>query len=189
MPRTEKDNGNGKNSRLQRKKRGSGGNDDDDEVDSKGNIRGLIAYSDETDEEEESPRISRRGFKPRKAAVVAKEKIKAKLQAQPKKPLEVKKHADARRRPEKPRLRKYVSEEETSISEDEDEEEDEEEEDGEEEDGEEEDEDGTEEDEEDDDEDYDEDDEDGSSPRKMILNFGFGGASEEVDTRMVPKRV
>jgi ATP-dependent Lon protease len=188
MPRTEKDNGNGKNSRLQRKKRGSGGNDDDDEVDSKGNIRGLIAYSDETDEEEESPRISRRGFKPRKAAVVAKEKIKAKLQAQPKKPLEVKKHADARRRPEKPRLRKYVSEEETSISEDEDEEEDEEEEDGEEEDGEEEDEDGTEEDEEDDDEDYDEDDEDGSSPRKMILNFGFGGASEEVDTRMVPKR-
>ena len=125
MPRAEKDTSNAKNAkdskeaRVQRKKRGSGANDDDDEVDSKGNIRGLIAYSDETDEEE-SPRISRRGFKPRKAAVVAKEKIKAKLQAPLKKPLETKKHVDARRRPEKPRLRKYVSEEETSISEDED---------------------------------------------------------------------
>jgi len=38
------------------KKRGQPANDDDD-VDSKGNIRGLIAYSDESyEEEEESPR-------------------------------------------------------------------------------------------------------------------------------------
>ena len=203
MPRAEKDNSNSKNTkdskgaRVQRKKRGSCANDDDDEVDSKGNIRGLIAYSDETDAEgvEESPRISRRGFKPRKAAVVAKEKIKAKLQAEPKKQAVAKKHNDARRRLEKPRLRKYVSEEETSISEDdadgteddeedEDEDEDEDDADGTEEDD---DADGTEDEDEDDDEDYDEDDDEGS-PRKMILNFGFGGASDELDTRMVPKR-
>jgi len=180
MPRAEKDASNAKNSKNSRpmqKKRGSAGNDDDDEVDSKGNIRGLIAYSDETDAEEESPRVSRRGFKPRKAAVVAKEKIKAKLQKE-------EKQAEARKPSKssaKPKLRKYVSEEETSISEDEDTdaEEDDEDEDA----------DGTEDeedyDEDEEDEDYDEED---GSPRKMILNFGFGGASEEIDTRMVPKR-
>ena len=62
---------------LRKKRGGRNGGDDDDDVDSSGNIRGLIAYSDET-EEEESPRVSRRGFKPRKAAVAAKEKIRAK---------------------------------------------------------------------------------------------------------------
>ena len=183
MPRAEKDTKNSKDakdSKLQRKKRGSGANDDDDELDSKGNIRGLIAYSDETDTEgvEESPRVSRRGFKPRKAAVVAKEKISAKLQKE-------EKRVEAKRPTKstvKPKLRKYVSEEETSISEDEctEDEEDDEDEDAE----------GTEdeEDEEDDEDDYDdEDDEDDGSPRKMILNFGFGGG-EEPDSRMVPKR-
>jgi len=189
MPRAEKDTKNSKDSKVHRKKRGSGANDDDDDVDSKGNIRGLIAYSDETDAEEESPRISRRGFKPRKAAVVAKEKIKAKLQAPSKKQIETKKHADSRKRHEKPRLRKYDSEEETSISEDEDSTEDEDEDEDEDADEEaDEDADGTEdEDDEDDDEDYDEDDDEEGSPRKMILNFGFGGG-EELDTRMVPKR-
>ena len=181
MPRAEKDAGNAKNSKNSRpmqKKRGSAGNDDDDEVDSKGNIRGLIAYSDETDAEEESPRVSRRGFKPRKAAVVAKEKIKAKLQKE-------EKQTEARKpsKPSaKPKLRKYVSEEETSISEDEDTDAEEDEED---EDEDEEDEDEEDYDEDEEDEDYDEED---GSPRKMILNFGFGGASEEIDTRMVPKR-
>ena len=179
MPRADKDLKNAKDAkeaRVQRKKRGSGGNDDDDEVDSKGNIRGLIAYSDETDEEvDESPRVSRRGFKPRKAALVAKEKIKAKLQKEEK--AEAKKPSKSTA---KPKLRKYVSEEETSISEDEDT-----------------DAEGTEEDAEgtDDEEDYDEEDEDelddeedyDGSPAKMILNFGFGGG-EELDTRMVPKR-
>ena len=184
MPRADKDTKDTKDAkavkdaRVQRKKRGSGANDDDDEVDSKGNIRGLIAYSDETDEEE-SPRVSRRGFKPRKAAVVAKEKIRAKLDKEDK----VHKNTIVSRKPAvKPKLRKYVSEEETSISEDEDT--DDEDEDAE----------GTE-DEEDYDEDEDEDEElddeedyeDDGSPAKMILNFGFGGG-EELDTRMVPKR-
>jgi len=194
MPRAEKDakdakaaktSRNTKDARVQRKKRGSGANDDDDEVDSKGNIRGLIAYSDETDveEEDESPRVSRRGFKPRKAAVVAKDAIKAKLQ----------KEDEARKRPSnklsKPRLRKYVSEEETSISEAEDTDEDADDEEDEDDDEEDEDDDaeGTE-DEEDEDDYDDEDDEDDGSPRKMILNFGFGGGSDEIDTRMVPKR-
>jgi ATP-dependent Lon protease len=181
MPRAEKDTGNAKNSKNSRplqKKRGSAANDDDDEVDSKGNIRGLIAYSDETDAEEESPRVSRRGFKPRKAAVAAKEKIREKLEKD-----KVQKNTIESRKPAaKPKLRKYVSEEETSISEDEgteDEEEDELD---------------DEEDELDDEDDYDEEDEldeeeddDDGSPRKMILNFGFGGG-DEIDTRMVPKR-
>ena len=177
MPRAEKDTGNAKNSKNSRplqKKRGSAANDDDDEVDSKGNIRGLIAYSDETDAEEESPRVSRRGFKPRKAAVAAKEKIREKLEKD-----KVQKNTIESRKPAaKPKLRKYVSEEETSISEDEgteDEEEDEEDEDDEEDDYDEE------------DELDDEDDDDDGSPRKMILNFGFGGG-DEIDTRMVPKR-
>ena len=182
MPRTEKDTGsnNAKNSkdskkpmnaRAMHKKRGSTANDDDDEVDSKGNIRGLIAYTEE-EEEEESPRLSRRGFKPRKAAIVAKEKIKAKLQKEEKQ-ANTKNHV-------KPKLRKYVSEEETSISEDEDEDEDEDE-------NEDETTENSEEyDDDEDDEDEDEDEDDGS-PAKMILNFGFGGG-EELDTRMVPKR-
>ena len=171
-----------KDTKVQRKKRGSGGNDDD-EVDSKGNIRGLIAYSDETDEEvEESPRVSRRGFKPRKAAVVAKEKIKAKLQKEEK--LESKRPSKSTLRP---KLRKYASEEETSISEDEDTDAEDDAEGTDAEDAEDTEEDYDEDEDEDelDDEDYD--DEEGGSHHKMILNFGFGGG-EEVDTRMVPKR-
>jgi ATP-dependent Lon protease len=173
MARAEKDK-NAKSSRDMRKKRGSA--NDDDDVDSKGNIRGLIAYSEESEEDEVEVPRSRRGFKPRKAAVAAKEKIKAKLAKETKPSKETKPTA-------KPKLRKYVeSEEETSISdaegtEDEDDEEDEDA-----------DEDEAEEDEEDWDEEDEEDwDEDEESPRKMILNFGFGGG-DEVDTRMVPKR-
>ena len=57
-----------------RKKKGGAKGDDDDDVDSRGNVRGLIAYSSDTEtsevsEAEESPRVSRRsGFKPRKNA-------------------------------------------------------------------------------------------------------------------------
>ena len=150
------------------KKRGQPANDDDD-VDSKGNIRGLIAYSDESyEEEEESPRgrtskngRSKSGFKPkpRKAAIAAKEKL-----AKPKRKLAIVESESESEEDE--------STEETSISLEEDAE-------------------GTEDTdaEDDEDEDYDEDDEtEGGSPRKMILNFGFGGAAEEEDTRMVPKR-
>ena len=74
--------------KAKQKKRGGGANgrgDDEEDVDSRGNIRGLITYSDETDlteSEEESPvarRKGRGGFQPRKAAVKASEKIKKKL--------------------------------------------------------------------------------------------------------------
>ena len=160
------------------KKRGQPANDDDD-VDSKGNIRGLIAYSDDTEATEESPRNTRKdrkgGFKPkpRKAAIAAKEKIRNKL-----------------KRDMKAKSRREESEEETSISEDEEDDEDdvdgtedeEDEEDAEDEDADEDDCD------EDEDDDYDDDEDGEDSPRKMILNFGFGGAAEEEDTRMIPKR-
>jgi ATP-dependent Lon protease len=166
----------GKPSPPLNKKRGQPANDDDD-VDSKGNIRGLIAYSDESyEDEEESPRVntgrtgrSRGGFKPkpRKAAVVAKEKIREKLTGtKPKRKMAVIESEEEEEEDE--------DEEETSISEDLDDVEEDEDDDAE----------GT-------DEEYDEDDAEDTeegSPRKMILNFGFGGAAEEEDTRMVPKR-
>ena len=147
-------------SRLNRKKRGAPKDDDDDEVDSKGNIRGLIAYSEESEsdvtesESEESPKRTRRGgFKPRAAAVKAEKKIKKKLKKQV--------------------IESESEEEDDDYDEDEDEEtpislsDDED-------------------DDEDDEEDEEEDEEDG--PRRgILLNFGFGG-EEEVDDRMVPKR-
>ena len=82
----KKEKKNGKVSPMN-KKRGQPANDDDD-LDSKGNIRGLIAYSDESyEDEEESPRgrKGKGGFrpKPRKAAIVAKQKINEKLSKAP----------------------------------------------------------------------------------------------------------
>ena len=146
-------------SRLNRKKRGAPKDDDDDEVDSKGNIRGLIAYSEESDsdvtesESEESPkRLRRGGFKPRAAAVKAEKKIKKKL----------KKQVIESESEEEDDDYDEDEDEETPISLSEDEEED------------------------DEDDDEEEDEEDG--PRRgILLNFGFGG-EEEVDDRMVPKR-
>ena len=159
--------------KAKQKKRGGGSNgrgDDDDDVDSRGNIRGLITYSDETDlteSEDESPVVRRKGrggFQPRKAAVKAGEKIKKKL---------------ARgESPKKSRRQIVVESECEEDEEDEDEEspttldEEDEEED------------------EDDDEDEDEDDdenEEEAPKNRIMLNFGFGGG-EEVDDRMVPRR-
>jgi ATP-dependent Lon protease len=152
MPRVDEK----KSSSLQ-KKRGSSSQDDDD-VDSKGNIRGLIAYSAE-ESEEEAPR--KKGFRPRKAAVVAREKIAKKYA----KEVPVTKKGGLRRR--QPVVEESEDESPTTVSEDE-EEEDEEDED------------------EEDDDDYDEE-ESGSTPRDVILNFGFS-QGDEPDTRMVPKR-
>lgn len=188
MARAEKEDGKAKkSSREMRKKRGSGGNNDDDDVDSKGNIRGLIAYSEESDEETPRLKSKKSGFKPRKAAVAAKEKIRNKLVKGGKK---TRKSESEESEYERPKLRKKTrvveSEDETSISEDEDEDEDAEDDaEGTEDDDAEEDlEDEEDEDEDDEDEDWDEE----GSPRKMILNFGFGGGAEEEDTRMIPKR-
>ena len=157
MPRAEEK----KRSSLQ-KKRGSSSHDDDD-VDSKGNIRGLIAYSAE-ESEEEVPR--KKGFRPRKAAVVAREKIAKKYA----KEVPVTKKGGLRRR--QPVVEESEDESPTTVSED-DEEDEEDEEDG--------------EDEEDEEDDYDDEEESGSTPRDVILNFGFS-QGDEPDTRMVPKR-
>lgn len=155
-------------SRNLRKKRGGRHDDDDEDVDSRGNIRGLIAYSDETDEE--TPRTSSKkgGFRPKqtkakqsaKKSPVEKSSSKKSVPASKKRVVESEEEED----------------EETSISASQDEDEDEDEGDDYDE-------------EEDEDDDYDEDDEeeDEETPRgNMILNFGFG--EETADTRMVPKR-
>jgi ATP-dependent Lon protease len=181
MTRAEKDEKKDKpkpSSRNLRKKRGGRNDDDDDDVDSKGNLRGLIAYSEES--EEETPRSSSKkpGFRPapRKAAIEAKTKI-SREQAKVA-------EADSKKKrgflSKKKRVVESESEEDTSITASEDDLEDEDLDD---------DEDLDEEDDEDeeDEEDWDEEDEDEDSPRRnMILNFGFG--EETADTRMIPKR-
>lgn len=138
-------------SRLNRKKRGAPKDDDDEDVDSKGNIRGLIAYSSESDsdvtesESEESPKRTRRGgFKPRAAAVKAEKKIKKKL----------KKQVIESESEEEEDDYHEEEDEETPIS--------------------------LSEEEEDDDYDEEEDKED-SPRRGILLNFGFGGEEEVDD--------
>ena len=159
------------------KKRAPASHDDDDDVDSKGNIRGLIVTTTEESEEEETPRSAKRGGgfrpKPRRAAVVAKEKISKKLAKEEE--LKQKKKVKGRRVVEEESEDDDDDYEEspTTLSEEVDDDDDDDDED-------------------DGDEDVDDDDEEEEweedSPRKMILNFGFGEAQDEVDTRMVPKR-
>ena len=183
MTRAEKDEKKDKpkaSSRNLRKKRSgrNGGDDDDDDLDSRGNIRGLIAYSDETDEETPRSSSKKTGFRPssRKPAVETKSKS-AKEQASQKEQASPKKRGFLSK---KKQVIESESEEDTSISASEDEEDDlDEDEDEDEEDEEDYDED------EEDEEDWDEDDEE-SPRRNMILNFGFG--EETADTRMIPKR-
>ena len=168
MNRKEKDEEKKAAAKAPQKKRsapnGNGGGKGDD-VDARGNIKGLIAYSSESEtsseSEEEPPRRSNRGkgFVPRKAAIKANKKIKKKSQK--------------------------VSESEESEDEDYDEDEDttpttlltE-------------DDDADAEGEDDEDESAQEDDEEDSAigrGRNILVNFGFG-ESESVDDRMVPKR-
>lgn len=172
MARADKDDKKATSRSLQ-KKRGSR-NDDDDDVDSKGNLRGLIAYSEES-EEEETPRSTKKsGFRPlsRKADIEARGKAardEAKAVADTK---EKKRGFVASKRKKQVVDSETEDDDETSISiseEEEDEELDDEDE------------------ELDDEDDEDYEDDESSSPRKMILNFGFG-AEDEVDNRMVPKR-
>ena len=161
--------------KSKQKKRGGGSNgrdDDDEDVDSRGNIRGLIAYSDETEittSDDETPSKNQRrrgGFQPRKAAVKAGEKIKSKLQKES--PKKKRRTAVIESESEDEESPTTLDEEDEDEDLDEDEDEDE--------------------DDDDDDEDDDEDEEAEESPKNRILfNFGFGGA-EEPDERMVPKR-
>ena len=185
MTRAEKDEKKDKpkaSSRNLRKKRSgrNGGDDDDDDLDSRGNIRGLIAYSDETDEETPRSSSKKAGFRPssRKAdneprGKAAREEARAAAEA-----------ADAKKKRgfvarKKKQVIESESEEDTSISASEDDA------DGTEDEDEDEDEDLDDEEDEEDEEDWDEDDEE-SPRRNMILNFGFG--EETADTRMIPKR-
>ena len=155
------------NSRLPQKKRGGSGKDDDD-VDTRGNIKGLIAYSSESEisesEVEESPRRGR-GFVPRKAAVKATKKIKNKFEKDQKKGKKGKKESETEEDSEDEDYDEDDEETPTTLltEEEEDDEEDDEEEDDE------------------------EDDEDMPRSRNIMLNFGFG-ESDSVDDRMVPKR-
>ena len=155
-----------KKDKVGQKKRGGGGrDDDDDEVDSRGNLRGLIAYSSESESvvSEESPR-NRRGFRPRKAAIKAGKKIKKKLEKKPRVVVESEDESEDE---------DYESEEEeesptTTLDEDEELDEDDDDED-------------------EDDDEYEEDNHGKEPKNRILLNFGFGG-EEEVDDRMVPKR-
>ena len=173
---------------LQKKRGGSNHDDEDDELDSRGNIRGLIAYSDEkssSSDVEETPR--KKGFMPKARAgkpVVAPRKSKS----------------SSRKSDNAPPRRKSrpVVESESDDSEDEDYDEedeltspttttrisDEADELGED----------TDEDEDDDEEEDEEDDEDeeeyeeGDGKNRIMLRFGFGDEPEERDERMIPKR-
>ena len=172
---SSKDRQRGSSRNLRKKRSGRNGGDDDDDVDSSGNIRGLIAYSEESDEETPRSSSKKSGFRSlsRKADIEARGKA-AREQA---KATEAANGKKKRGFLKKKYLIESDTDEETSISEDdsegtEDVDEDELDED---------------EDEEDTDDEWDEDDTDDETPRKMILNFGFGG-DNEVDTRMIPKR-
>ena len=171
-------------------KRGGGAPDDDDDVDSRGNVKGLIAYTtseEEASSEEEQVKTrqsKRRSFRP--IAKKQQKKLKAPVESEeeteeeeeevkPKRksraPVKQAKKSSSRK------SRRSEEEEEaedtpTSGTPDEEEDEDDEEYD-------------EDEDEDDEDED-DEDEDDGKNHNSILLNFGFGEAEE--DERMIPKR-
>ena len=162
----------------QKKRSAPNGGGKDDDVDARGNIKGLIAYSSESEtssESEEEPRRSNRGkgFVPRKAALKAGKKIKKKLE----KEAAAKKKGHKVSETEESDDDDYDEEEETTpttlLTEDEDEDEEHDEDD----DG----------DDEGEDEDDDEEDSAIGRGRNILVNFGFG-ESESIDDRMVPKR-
>jgi MoxR-like ATPase len=174
----------------QQKKRGGGAHNDDDDVDSKGNVRGLIAYT--TSEEEESSeeeiknrlRNAKRGFRPASKKIL--KKLKAPVESEEEETEEEEEEVKPKRKARAPVKQAKKSSSRKSRKSEEEEVEDtpssgtpEEEED--------EDEDYDEDEEEEDDEDEDEDDEeDGKNHNSILLNFGFGEAEE--DERMIPKR-
>ena len=171
---SSKDRQRGSSRNLRKKRSGRNGGDDDDDVDSSGNIRGLIAYSEESDEETPRSSSKKSGFRPlsRKADIEARGKA-AREQAKATEAANAKKKRGFLK---KKYLIESDTDEETPISEDDSEGTEDVDEDDE-----------LDEDEEDTEDEWDEDDTDDETPRKMILNFGFG-SDNEVDTRMIPKR-
>ena len=154
------------------KRRGGGAHDDDDSVDSRGNIRGLIAYDGDTSEEScdtEDDTSDSSNLTPeqiqeiRKSARAAARKTREQFErdnASPKaKEKPPKKVEEPRRRGFQPRKKVEESEEEESEEEY---------------------------DEEDDEDEEDDDYEGGGRGNELIISFGGGG--EEPDNRMIPKR-
>ena len=177
---------------IRSKRRGGAKGGDDESVDSKGNIRDLIAYSDEEEEitttedetytSEEEMSESESNLSPeeirtirreaRKAALKAREKIRKASKKFLKKKHEVEseeeEEEELERRRRKRRAQKKREEEE---EEEEDEEEDEEEED-----------------EEDEEEEEDEEDDEENPPEISISIGTFGGGGDDFMERMIPKR-
>ena len=192
--------------------------DDDDSVDSRGNIRGLITYSDEDDvaesssvtstDSEESPKkrgLSRRP--PRKAAIKARKAMHTRIEELER---SMKKLSPRSRR----KLEEEEEEDDTYTDEEEEEEvkkkskslkstttskpkskskkrvveEPEEETEEEEEEEEEDDDEDYDDDEEDDEDDYEDDESEGSKGAALQINFGFGSQGGDFSERMIPKR-
>ena len=168
------------------KKRGGGAQDDDDSVDSRGNIRGLIAYDDEEswEDQEDTPsdesrltpkerRILRRAAN-RKAAAPA--PAPAPAPPAPKKGRKAVVSDESSDEEPVSKKKGFVPKKRYgyAVKEDEDNEEDEEDDDDEE----------DEDDYDEDDEDYDEE-ESGSGHGGLVISFG---AAEEPENRMIPKR-
>ena len=174
----------------QQKKRGGGAHNDDDDVDSKGNVRGLIAYT--TSEEEESSeeeiknrlRNAKRGFRPTSKKLLKKLKAPVESEEEETEEEEEEEEVKPKRKARAPvKQAKKSSSRKSRKSEEEEVEESPSSGTPDEEDDEDEDYDEDEEEEEDDDED---DEEDGKNHNSILLNFGFGEAEE--DERMIPKR-
>ena len=175
----------------QQKKRGGGAHNDDDDVDSKGNVRGLIAYT--TSEEEASSdeeiknrlRNAKRGFRP--IAKKLQKKLKAPVESEEESEEEEEEEEEEVKPKRKARTPVKQSKKSSSRKSRKSEEEEAEETPSSGTPEEEEDDDYDEDEEEEDDEDDDEDDEDdGKNHNSILLNFGFGEAEE--DERMIPKR-
>jgi hypothetical protein len=174
----------------QQKKRGGGAHNDDDDVDSKGNVRGLIAYT--TSEEEESSeeeiknrlRNAKRGFRPTSKKLLKKLKAPVESEEEETEEEEEEEEVKPKRKARAPvKQVKKSSSRKSRKSEEEEVEESPSSGTPDEEDDEDEDYDEDEEEEEDDDEDNEE---DGKNHNSILLNFGFGEAEE--DERMIPKR-
>ena len=145
------------------KKRAPGGKDDDSDVDTRGNVKGLIAYSEEDDEEEYEEEEKAPARRPqRKAAAVADRRIKKELAKSSSWAKQVAKT--------KAKAEEEADEGETLGSEDTDSDDEEEDSDDEEEDS--------------DDEDEEEEDHKGGSANLILT---FGGPEEGAD-RMIPQR-
>ena len=185
---------------MQKKRGGSNHDDEDDEVDSRGNIRGLIAYSDEkssSTEAEEAPR--KKGFRPLKSRASARPE-RAVRPDERKNKSSTRKSDTSDKGPRRKSRQVVESESDDDDDEDYDEEDeltspttttrisdeadesdeatDEDEESGE----------ATDDDEDDDDEDDEEDYEEGDGKNRIMLRFGFGDEPDERDDRMIPKR-